>query len=89
MISVVFRFQRLWDEEVARVGLEKASLSAVIMRFQKTRFIVSFLASVLFAFAVFLGPVREITFFLVLSVCLITITVANMLNQTHKNSNAC
>lgn len=50
------RFQRLWDEEVARVGLEKASLSAVIMRFQKTRFIVSFLASVMFAFAVFVGP---------------------------------
>uniref|UniRef100_A0A673MNF8 ABC transmembrane type-1 domain-containing protein n=1 Tax=Sinocyclocheilus rhinocerous TaxID=307959 RepID=A0A673MNF8_9TELE len=44
------RFQRLWDEEVAHVGLEKASLPAVVMRFQKTRFIVSFFVSVLFAF---------------------------------------
>ncbi|XP_067258367.1 ATP-binding cassette sub-family C member 12 [Chanodichthys erythropterus] len=50
------RFQRLWDEEVARVGLEKASVSAVVMRFQKTRLIVSFLASVLFSLAVFVGP---------------------------------
>uniref|UniRef100_A0A8C1TCQ2 ATP-binding cassette sub-family C member 5 n=1 Tax=Cyprinus carpio TaxID=7962 RepID=A0A8C1TCQ2_CYPCA len=51
------RFQRLWDEEVAHVGLEKASLPAVVMRFQKTRFIVSFFVSVLFAFAAFVGPV--------------------------------
>ncbi|CAM4525315.1 unnamed protein product [Leuciscus chuanchicus] len=50
------RFQRLWDDEVARVGLEKASLPAVVIRFQKTRLIVSFLASVLFTFAVFIGP---------------------------------
>uniref|UniRef100_A0A8C1JD23 ATP-binding cassette sub-family C member 5 n=1 Tax=Cyprinus carpio TaxID=7962 RepID=A0A8C1JD23_CYPCA len=50
------RFQRLWDEEVAHVGLEKASLPAVVMRFQKTRFIVSFFVSVLFAFAAFVGP---------------------------------
>uniref|UniRef100_A0A9J8A049 ATP-binding cassette, sub-family C (CFTR/MRP), member 12 n=1 Tax=Cyprinus carpio carpio TaxID=630221 RepID=A0A9J8A049_CYPCA len=44
------RLQRLWDEEVAHVGLEKASLPAVVMRFQKTRFIVAFFVSVLFAF---------------------------------------
>ncbi|XP_051946724.1 ATP-binding cassette sub-family C member 12 [Xyrauchen texanus] len=50
------RFQRLWEEEVARVGIEKASLAAVVMRFQRTRLIVSFLASILFAFAVFVGP---------------------------------
>ncbi|XP_051563276.1 ATP-binding cassette sub-family C member 12-like [Myxocyprinus asiaticus] len=50
------RFQRLWEEEVACVGLEKASLAAVVMRFQKTRLIVSFLASLIFAFAVFVGP---------------------------------
>uniref|UniRef100_A0A671M1F4 ATP-binding cassette sub-family C member 5 n=1 Tax=Sinocyclocheilus anshuiensis TaxID=1608454 RepID=A0A671M1F4_9TELE len=50
------RFQRLWDEEVAHVGLEKASLPAVVMRFQKTRFIVSFFVSVLFAFGAFVGP---------------------------------
>uniref|UniRef100_A0A672PR52 ATP-binding cassette sub-family C member 5 n=1 Tax=Sinocyclocheilus grahami TaxID=75366 RepID=A0A672PR52_SINGR len=50
VISVLFRLQRLWDEEVAHVGLEKASLPAVVMRFQKTRFIVAFFVSVLFAF---------------------------------------
>lgn len=50
------RFQRLWEEEVARVGLEKASVAGVVMRFQKTRLIVSFLSSVLFSFAVFVGP---------------------------------
>ncbi|XP_039513342.1 multidrug resistance-associated protein 9 isoform X1 [Pimephales promelas] len=50
------RFQRLWEDEVASVGLEKASLTAVVFRFQKTRLIVSFLASVLFTFAVFIGP---------------------------------
>lgn len=61
VISVVFRFQRLWDDEVARVGLEKASLPAVVIRFQKTRLIVSFLASVLFTFAVFIGPVCKMT----------------------------
>ncbi|XP_016118047.1 multidrug resistance-associated protein 9-like [Sinocyclocheilus grahami] len=49
-------FQRLWDEEVAHVGLEEASLPAVVMRFQKTRFIVSFFISVLFAFGAFVGP---------------------------------
>lgn len=57
VMSVLFRLQRLWDEEVAHVGLEKASLPAVVMRFQKTRFIVSFFVSVLFAFAAFVGPV--------------------------------
>uniref|UniRef100_A0A8C2GWP5 ATP-binding cassette sub-family C member 5 n=1 Tax=Cyprinus carpio TaxID=7962 RepID=A0A8C2GWP5_CYPCA len=51
------RLQRLWDEEVAHVGLEKASLPAVVMRFQKTRFIVAFFVSVLFAFGAFVGPV--------------------------------
>uniref|UniRef100_A0A671REH8 ATP-binding cassette sub-family C member 5 n=1 Tax=Sinocyclocheilus anshuiensis TaxID=1608454 RepID=A0A671REH8_9TELE len=50
------RLQRLWDEEVAHVGLEKASLPAVVMRFQKTRFIVAFFVSVLFAFGAFVGP---------------------------------
>lgn len=53
----MFRFERLWEEEVARVGLEKASVSAVVMRFQKTRLIVSFLSSIFFSFAVFVGPV--------------------------------
>ncbi|XP_076855657.1 ATP-binding cassette sub-family C member 12 isoform X2 [Brachyhypopomus gauderio] len=50
------RLQRLWDEEVARVGIEKASLGSVVMRFQRTRLIVSFFVSVLFTFGVFIGP---------------------------------
>ncbi|KAK1802156.1 hypothetical protein P4O66_021827 [Electrophorus voltai] len=50
------RLQRLWDEEVERVGTEKASLVSVVMRFQRTRMIVSFFVSVLFTFGVFIGP---------------------------------
>ncbi|XP_066513033.1 ATP-binding cassette sub-family C member 12-like [Hoplias malabaricus] len=52
----VERFKRIWEEEVERKGIEKASLSSVVMRFQRTRLIVSFFISVLFAFAVFIGP---------------------------------
>uniref|UniRef100_A0A8C7K4F2 ATP binding cassette subfamily C member 12 n=1 Tax=Oncorhynchus kisutch TaxID=8019 RepID=A0A8C7K4F2_ONCKI len=37
------RFERLWEEEVAKVGLEKASLGGVFMRFQRTRSLVAFL----------------------------------------------
>lgn len=43
------------------MGLEKASVSAVVMRFQKTRLIVSFLSSIIFSFAVFVGPVSSTT----------------------------
>ncbi|KAM9817342.1 ATP-binding cassette sub-family C member 12-like [Neosynchiropus ocellatus] len=50
------RLQRLWDEEVGRVGLEKASLSRVILRFQRTRLILSVLVGVLAMVAVFIGP---------------------------------
>uniref|UniRef100_A0A8B9HPV1 ATP-binding cassette sub-family C member 5 n=1 Tax=Astyanax mexicanus TaxID=7994 RepID=A0A8B9HPV1_ASTMX len=51
------RFKRLWEEEVERKGPEKASLGSIVMRFQQTRLIVSFFISVLFTFAVFIGPV--------------------------------
>uniref|UniRef100_A0A6Q2Z2V0 ATP-binding cassette, sub-family C (CFTR/MRP), member 12 n=1 Tax=Esox lucius TaxID=8010 RepID=A0A6Q2Z2V0_ESOLU len=51
-----FLLERLWEEEVAKVGKEEASLVRVIMRFQKTRLLVSFAISVLFTFAVFIGP---------------------------------
>ncbi|XP_060715255.1 ATP-binding cassette sub-family C member 12 [Tachysurus vachellii] len=50
------RFIRMWEEEVARVGIEKASLGAVVMRFQRTRFIVSSIVSILFTLCVFVGP---------------------------------
>ncbi|KAI3377629.1 hypothetical protein L3Q82_008789, partial [Scortum barcoo] len=50
------RLWRLWDEEVAKVGLEKASLVRVVLRFQRTRLILSVLTGVLAMVAVFLGP---------------------------------
>uniref|UniRef100_A0A8C7JVE8 ATP-binding cassette sub-family C member 5 n=1 Tax=Oncorhynchus kisutch TaxID=8019 RepID=A0A8C7JVE8_ONCKI len=50
------RFERLWEEEVAKVGLEKASLGGVFMRFQRTRSLVAFLVAILFALSVFIGP---------------------------------
>uniref|UniRef100_A0A6Q2WQL3 ATP-binding cassette, sub-family C (CFTR/MRP), member 12 n=1 Tax=Esox lucius TaxID=8010 RepID=A0A6Q2WQL3_ESOLU len=43
--SNVKRLERLWEEEVAKVGKEEASLVRVIMRFQKTRLLVSFAIS--------------------------------------------
>ncbi|KAM7406526.1 hypothetical protein PAMP_000900 [Pampus punctatissimus] len=50
------RLQRLWDEEVANVGLEKASLVRVCLRFQKTRLILSVISGVFAMVAAFLGP---------------------------------
>ncbi|XP_042169595.1 ATP-binding cassette sub-family C member 12-like [Oncorhynchus tshawytscha] len=50
------RFERLWEEEVAKVGLEKASLGGVFMRFQRTRSLVALLVSILFTLSVFIGP---------------------------------
>ncbi|KAI1889792.1 hypothetical protein AGOR_G00166580 [Albula goreensis] len=50
------RFQKLWAEEVAREGIEKASLARVVLRFQRTRLFISFIVSLLFSFAVFVGP---------------------------------
>uniref|UniRef100_A0A0E9VIT2 Uncharacterized protein n=1 Tax=Anguilla anguilla TaxID=7936 RepID=A0A0E9VIT2_ANGAN len=48
------RFQRLWAEEVAKKGLEKASLERVVMRFQRTRIIMASIAAILIAIARFL-----------------------------------
>ncbi|XP_064192872.1 ATP-binding cassette sub-family C member 12 isoform X1 [Anguilla rostrata] len=50
------RFQRLWGEEVAKTGLEEASLERVVMRFQRTRIIMASIAAILIAIAVFVGP---------------------------------
>ncbi|KAM6950575.1 ATP-binding cassette sub-family C member 12-like [Lycodopsis pacificus] len=50
------RLHRLWEEEVAKVGLEKASLVRVILRFQRTRLILSVAVGVLAMVAAFLGP---------------------------------
>ncbi|XP_070687523.1 ATP-binding cassette sub-family C member 12 [Pempheris klunzingeri] len=50
------RLHRLWEEEVAKVGLEKASLVRVILRFQRTRLIISVLVGVLAMVVAFVGP---------------------------------
>ncbi|XP_069030712.1 ATP-binding cassette sub-family C member 12 [Embiotoca jacksoni] len=50
------RLQRLWEEEVAKVGLEKASLVRVILRFQRTRLILAVIIGILAMVAAFLGP---------------------------------
>ncbi|CAN9506875.1 unnamed protein product [Ophioblennius macclurei] len=50
------RLQRMWDEEVSRVGLEKVSLGRVILRFQRTRLIVSVVVGLLAMVALFVGP---------------------------------
>ncbi|XP_055085554.1 ATP-binding cassette sub-family C member 12 isoform X2 [Periophthalmus magnuspinnatus] len=50
------RLNRLWEEEVARVGQDKASLTRVLMRFQKTRLIVSSVVGAIAMLAAFLGP---------------------------------
>uniref|UniRef100_A0A8C7K333 ATP binding cassette subfamily C member 12 n=1 Tax=Oncorhynchus kisutch TaxID=8019 RepID=A0A8C7K333_ONCKI len=42
-LSSVTEKGQLWEEEVAKVGLEKASLGGVFMRFQRTRSLVAFL----------------------------------------------
>ncbi|XP_061101234.1 ATP-binding cassette sub-family C member 12-like [Conger conger] len=50
------RFQRLWEEEVAKKGIEKASLERVILRFQRTRLIISGIAAIFVTVSVFVGP---------------------------------
>ncbi|XP_053195402.1 ATP-binding cassette sub-family C member 12 [Scomber japonicus] len=50
------RLQRLWEEEVAKKGLEKASLVRVFFRFQRTRLILSAIAGVFAMVMAFLGP---------------------------------
>ncbi|KAM3877094.1 ATP-binding cassette sub-family C member 12 [Diretmus argenteus] len=48
--------ERLWQEEVAKVGLEKASLTRVILRFQRTSLLMSLVIVSLFMLAAFVGP---------------------------------
>lgn len=50
------RLNRLWEEEVARVGPDKASLIRVVMRFQKTRLLISCFVGAFAMIAAFLGP---------------------------------
>ncbi|TNN58751.1 Multidrug resistance-associated protein 9 [Liparis tanakae] len=50
------RLHILWEEEVAKLGLEEASVVRVIFRFQRTRLILSIIAGILAMVAAFLGP---------------------------------
>uniref|UniRef100_A0A668AW88 ATP-binding cassette sub-family C member 5 n=1 Tax=Myripristis murdjan TaxID=586833 RepID=A0A668AW88_9TELE len=50
------RLQTLWEEEVERVGLEKASLIRVLLRFQGANFLLVICAAVIFTLAFFAGP---------------------------------
>ncbi|XP_078693313.1 ATP-binding cassette sub-family C member 5-like [Branchiostoma floridae x Branchiostoma belcheri] len=50
------RFERLWQEEVERVGMEKASLPRTIWRFTRTRMLMSLLTILIFSAGTFLLP---------------------------------
>ncbi|XP_074067504.1 ATP-binding cassette sub-family C member 11-like [Macrotis lagotis] len=51
------RLRKLWEEEVARYGYEKASVTHVLFKFQRTRFCFDILASIFFSIMSVLGPV--------------------------------
>ncbi|XP_061602841.1 ATP-binding cassette sub-family C member 12 [Cololabis saira] len=50
------RLQRLWEDELARKGREKASLLNAILRFQRTRLILSVIVGILGMAMAFLSP---------------------------------
>ncbi|XP_021076051.1 multidrug resistance-associated protein 9 isoform X1 [Mus pahari] len=50
------RFQILWNEEIERVGPEKASLGRVVWKFQKTRVLMDIVANILCIIMAALGP---------------------------------
>ncbi|XP_062967660.1 ATP-binding cassette sub-family C member 12 isoform X1 [Cynocephalus volans] len=50
------RFRILWDEEVERVGPEKASLGRVVWKFQRTRVLMDIVANILCIIMAALGP---------------------------------
>nr|XP_055089148.1 ATP-binding cassette sub-family C member 11 isoform X3 [Symphalangus syndactylus] len=52
----VQRLHRLWEEEVSRRGIEKASVLLVMLRFQRTRLIFDALVGICFCIASVLGP---------------------------------
>ncbi|XP_074067508.1 ATP-binding cassette sub-family C member 12 isoform X3 [Macrotis lagotis] len=50
------RFRFLWEEEVARVGAEKASVGRVVWRFQRTRVLMDIIANFLCIIMAAIGP---------------------------------
>uniref|UniRef100_A0A8C8YRH9 ATP binding cassette subfamily C member 11 n=1 Tax=Prolemur simus TaxID=1328070 RepID=A0A8C8YRH9_PROSS len=53
----VQRLHRLWEEEVSRRGIEKASVFRVMLRFQRTRIIFNLFVTCCFLIMSVLGPV--------------------------------
>lgn len=53
------RFQILWDEEIKRVGPERASLGRVVWKFQRTRVLMDVVANILCIVMAALGPVSR------------------------------
>ncbi|XP_034536168.1 multidrug resistance-associated protein 9-like [Notolabrus celidotus] len=49
------RLQTLWDQEVCAVGLQKASLNRVLLRFQRDRLLLVLCINVLFMLSLFVG----------------------------------
>lgn len=56
-LSFHHRFRILWDEEVDRVGAEKASLGQVVWKFQRTRVLMDIVANILCIIMAAIGPV--------------------------------
>jgi hypothetical protein len=54
------RFQILWEEEIKRVGPEKASLGRVVWKFQRTRVLMDVVANILCIVMAALGPVSGV-----------------------------
>uniref|UniRef100_A0A8D0PEG3 ATP-binding cassette sub-family C member 12 n=1 Tax=Sus scrofa TaxID=9823 RepID=A0A8D0PEG3_PIG len=51
------RFRILWDEEVEKMGPEKASLGRVVWKFQRTRVLMDIVANILCIIMAAIGPV--------------------------------
>ncbi|XP_003416440.2 ATP-binding cassette sub-family C member 11 isoform X2 [Loxodonta africana] len=54
------RLRRLWEEEVSRRGIDKASILGVMLRFQRTRVLFNVFMGVLYCVASVLGPLLVI-----------------------------
>ncbi|XP_042549375.1 ATP-binding cassette sub-family C member 12 isoform X4 [Dipodomys spectabilis] len=54
------RFRVLWDEEIEKVGAEKASLCRVAWKFQRTRVLMDVVANILCIVMAALGPVLNV-----------------------------
>ena len=59
IIYVLFcRLQRLWNEEVQKKGMDKASLIGVVLVFLRTRLLANLILLLMLVTASFLGPVE-------------------------------